>query len=496
MTTTRTTECVPPRLRPQRAATRSALSEALGTGSLGAQAAAAGAACFRGRHREISRFVDLLRDPACLPHYLYVTGPVGIGKTALIRAVRRRITAERVGDVVVIDASEFGGNPALFEQLVRARAAPWPRTADDAPLVLFIDGYERVGLHDRRRLRETFMASMTGPVLLAVCERQLPRDFLIQWLGWRSVIEEIPLKPLSPEDAAGVVSAQGWSADDADEVAGLTGGSPLLMALAGMIVPREPATQPLHHRFAQEATRRRFAQEATRLLFARLGSETVNIGTRSLVELVALFPVVSEEALAAMAGAGLREHIGQFAALSIVELEPVGYAIAEPFRSLLALDLRSRRPHWCAEAESAALSAPGGDRGAEPQPGDVAGATASSALRKPPSVSPEMLDFARHSLEWLRDESVHGGSHPPAAGLLIPAATSEQLRARMTAIIGTLCASNSPRVAEAGRLLRSYHLKGSPSFEALAERMNLSRATMFRRLHLGIELVAERLSDS
>ena len=183
---------------------------------------------------------------------MYVTGPAGIGKTALTGAVKRRVQADRLGDVVVIDAIEFNGEPASLDRLVRSRAAPWPRQLGDVPVVIFIDGYERVKVEQRRQLREIFISSIRGPVVLAVCERRLPRDFLLQWVGWRAMIEEIPLQVLSRAETLGALCAQGLGGDDAAELADITGGHPLLISVAGMV-----ASGAGHRdlRIAQEATR-------------------------------------------------------------------------------------------------------------------------------------------------------------------------------------------------------------------------------------------------
>jgi hypothetical protein len=42
-------------------------------------------------------------------------------------------------------------------------------------------------------------------------------------------------------------------------------------------------------------------------------------------------------------------------------------------------------------------------------------------------------------------------------------------------------------------VLRDYYLKGVGSHAVVAERLHLSRPTFYRRLHSGLELVAERL---
>jgi hypothetical protein len=69
------------------------------------------------------------------------------------------------------------------------------------------------------------------------------------------------------------------------------------------------------------------------------------------------------------------------------------------------------------------------------------------------------------------------------------------LQHRLLEIIRTLAASRSPRVSQAGRVLHLYYVVRTGSLEAVAERLCVSRATLFRRLSLGLTLVHERLAD-
>jgi hypothetical protein len=147
--------------------------------SLGEQAASAAAFCFQGRKQEILRFVHLVSDPDALPRIIYLTGAPGIGKTALIGAVQRCLHTEGLAEVVTVDSHEFGGNPEILASLVEERVSPCPRSRQDAPVVVVIDGYEAIGSAEQRRLRERFMARLMGPVLIVICARQPPLDLLV-----------------------------------------------------------------------------------------------------------------------------------------------------------------------------------------------------------------------------------------------------------------------------------------------------------------------------
>lgn len=80
-------------------------------------------------------------------------------------------------------------------------------------------------------------------------------------------------------------------------------------------------------------------------------------------------------------------------------------------------------------------------------------------------------------------------------GLTRGGSAAVELRALLVDLIGEVAASSSPRDAEAGRLLLDYYVKRVGSHDVIMERLHLSRPTYYRRLHLGFELVANRLDE-
>ena len=80
-------------------------------------------------------------------------------------------------------------------------------------------------------------------------------------------------------------------------------------------------------------------------------------------------------------------------------------------------------------------------------------------------------------------------------GLSHGGSAAVELRALLVDLIGEVAAASSPRDAEAGRLLLDYYVKRVGSHDVIMERLHLSRPTYYRRLHLGFELVANRLDE-
>jgi hypothetical protein len=67
------------------------------------------------------------------------------------------------------------------------------------------------------------------------------------------------------------------------------------------------------------------------------------------------------------------------------------------------------------------------------------------------------------------------------------------LRALLLRLLDELRNTGQPRDREAAALLGSYYVKRVGSHEVIAERLGLPRTTFYRRLHRGLELLAERL---
>ena len=75
-------------------------------------------------------------------------------------------------------------------------------------------------------------------------------------------------------------------------------------------------------------------------------------------------------------------------------------------------------------------------------------------------------------------------------------AAGDALRSALINSIRQLASSESRKRAEAGQLLLDYYVRRAGSHELVAERLHLSRATFYRRLRLGWELLARQLQTT
>lgn len=83
----------------------------------------------------------------------------------------------------------------------------------------------------------------------------------------------------------------------------------------------------------------------------------------------------------------------------------------------------------------------------------------------------------------------------PLGRLLGLAGDSGRLQRLLVETVEELASSSDGRVREAGQLLRDYYLRRLGSQELVAERLHLTRATFYRRLHLGWDLLGRRLTS-
>lgn len=174
---------------------------------------------FVGRKEELAAFDEALCGDGGV---LFVHGPGGIGKSALLRCFAQR--AEEAGrTVVLLDGRMLAPSPAA----VMAEAGP---VLADEGAVLLIDGFERIhGLEGW--LRERFLPTLPVGALVVVSGR-LPPDLM--WLadpGWADTVRVIGLDELEPMDAAALLDARGVAGAVRDPLLAFAGGHPLALSL-------------------------------------------------------------------------------------------------------------------------------------------------------------------------------------------------------------------------------------------------------------------------
>jgi hypothetical protein len=311
--------------------------------SLGRRVASAEATVFQGRRVEVEAVLERLGDPARLPGVVSLTGPPGIGKTALVYALGRACR-DRSTDVAIIDSRDFRHTLPGLRGAVRFACAAAGREGNGIrpeaavpgrparPLLLVLDTFEEMrDLEDQ--LWESFLPSLRGPVLVVLSGRFGPGA---RSQGWRLVTDEIALTALPDDQARLLLADLGVTDDDAvNSIVDLAGGSPLLLSVAAEV----------HRSGAMSgASDLEVPGEVARSLIARMSRELRRPDVRELLQAASLVRTFDEELLAAMTGDAATETFDALCDLSVVRVTPAGARVHDVVRQTLSAELRWRAP--------------------------------------------------------------------------------------------------------------------------------------------------------
>ena len=204
--------------------------------------AVAAAAALVGRERERDQLRAWVMDPSG-PSAVFVHGPAGIGKTALV-------TGTVVGPAtVVVDGREVEPTPAtvlahLGSALELGAAEPTLEQVAGAieaasVVALVVDSYERFGVVDGW-LRNRLLPSLPARTTTVFVGRNPPNVAWRTAPGWRQLLVDVLLGPLTDADAAQFVAHTGLAGDRAERARRFGRGHPLALELACAALVRHP----------------------------------------------------------------------------------------------------------------------------------------------------------------------------------------------------------------------------------------------------------------
>jgi hypothetical protein len=199
--------------------------------------ASAEARLFVGRAAELAALEQALAESASGPQVVYVHGPAGGGKTALLRRFRAR--AEACGAAVLsLDASGPPPGPAALLRGLEGGADGINRSAQHAPVVLLFDAYDQLRASDSW-LREAVLYGLGRGVLVVLAGRLAPRELWACDAAWLAAVRPLAVPDLSPAEAQEYLLRAGLQDPGLRrEVAWLAGGRPLLLQVFGALALR------------------------------------------------------------------------------------------------------------------------------------------------------------------------------------------------------------------------------------------------------------------
>ncbi|MFC6287436.1 LuxR C-terminal-related transcriptional regulator [Nocardioides sp. GCM10027113] len=279
---------------------------------------AAAAAPLVGRAEERQRLLDLVRgDPAVV----FVTGPGGIGKSALVHGT---LGGAGLGAVVVRGRETAPTVPGFLAALAEDLGAPVPSSPDEAADrldrsgadVLVLESYERLAPIDDW-VRGSLVPALPDRVTTVVASRRAPELGWRTAAGWRHLVGELALGPMSAADVDALLARRGATEVVAERVRAFARGHPLAIELAVEAFGRRPGLAvgpgPL--------------PDVVEELFEVL-LDDLTPAEREVVEAASVLPVVTRPGLAGvlggLAGAAVEDAWQTLRRLPFTEVTPRG----------------------------------------------------------------------------------------------------------------------------------------------------------------------------
>ena len=310
--------------------------------TLGQLLGAARARGFVGRQREIDLFQSALGEAPPFSA-LYLHGPGGIGKSALVRQLCTLAQQRGVTALIVDGRTAAPGPEGVLRALGQALAGdgggcvedPLAALASRGRTLLAIDTYESLRGLDGW-VREDLLPRLPAGTLVIIAGRDAPAPEWRSDAGWRDLMRVIQLPNLTPEESRRYLQAQGLPEAEHPAALAMTHGHPLALSLVAELwrqshLPLEPGLAG--------------APDLVRLLLQRFVTQVPGPRERRALELCAHARVTTEallrEALDEPDAHALFEWLR---GLSFVEPAAEGLCPHELARDALEADLKWRDP--------------------------------------------------------------------------------------------------------------------------------------------------------
>lgn len=271
---------------------------------------------FTGRDDEVAAFRDALGGPGVV----FVHGPGGVGKSALLD-VFADMAAEKGFDPVRVDARHL---------TLGAGALPLP--VGDEPAILLIDTYELLEPIDDW-IREHYLPSLPASCLVVIAGRRGPGPRWRADPAWRTLMRVVALGNLSPREGLAYLRAQDVPEESRERLLKISSGHPLTLSMAVDAVRRGATPRTLSDLPGGAGT-----------LLAQLIGEVPSARHRTALEVCALLLVTTEDLLRSMAGDDTGELFAWLRAQVFVDESPYGLYPHDVVRDAIIADLRWRDP--------------------------------------------------------------------------------------------------------------------------------------------------------
>ncbi len=300
---------------------------------------------FIGRSAELALFACALAAAEPPFFVLYMHGPGGVGKTALLQRFARMVQEEGM-TAVAMDARNLEPTTEAFlaSLCLAADIAPGQSPADvlaqrPGRTVLLIDTYELMAPLDDW-LRDVFLPQLPERVVTVLASRHAPAPAWRADPGWQRLLSTLPLRNLSPDEGHAYLTQRSVPAADLQAVLDFTHSYPLALSLVADLYDQRPGFhfEPLE------------VPDVVKLLLEKFLQRAPGPAHRAALEACALVRVTTESLLAElMAVPDAHDLFEWLRGLSFIETRPGGLFPHDIAREVLVADLRWRNPGWYAE---------------------------------------------------------------------------------------------------------------------------------------------------
>ncbi|MFB4271623.1 ATP-binding protein [Nonomuraea sp. GTA35] len=288
---------------------------------LGLRLLAARERSFVGREEEFAAFETALRTGG---RVLFVYGAGGVGKSALLRRFAQEASAAG-RPVTMLDGRTLGPSPAAFESAADS-------VFGDERAVLIVDTFEHIQSLEGW-LRERFLPRIPVGALVVVAGR-FPPDLVWQAdPAWSDTLQVMPLRDLSPVDAAALLEARGVAEEVREPLLGFAGGHPLALSLGAAVAVKDGGA----------SSRWTPTRDVVATLIDQLVGEVPSLAHRHALEVCAHTYVTTEELLrAVLPDDDAATLFAWLRRLPFMESGPLGLYPHDVVREILEADLSWR----------------------------------------------------------------------------------------------------------------------------------------------------------
>lgn len=300
---------------------------------------------FVGRESEREMFRTALESPELPFVVLHVYGPGGVGKTTLIKEFIA-IAGEMGVPTLYVDARNVDPSPeGMLVALQLALGLTIPENPVDVLAarggrqVLVVDTFELLAPLVTW-LREVFLPQLPDDTLIVFGDRRPPVPAWYTDPGWQDLIQNLPLRNLSPNESKDYLSRRNIPSEQHEEVLTFTHGHPLALSLVADVFAQKGDV-----RFHAEAT-----PDVVKALLEQLVQKVPGPTFRTALEVCALVRVTTEALLAnVLETPDVHDLFDWLRGLSFIESGPLGLFPHDLAREALTADLRWRNRIWYAE---------------------------------------------------------------------------------------------------------------------------------------------------